>query len=298
MAEHDFHELVGAVVAQIMIEMGVLAHIMRFAVIDRGDHVPGGAAAGHQIERGEAAGDVERFVIGGRTGRGEAELFGRHAHRGQHHDRIHLHAADAVFDGMGMIVAVAVRHRQPVVEKRHVEFAGFENPADLLIVIRRHRIVARFRMAPRTRQIGAVLRLQESDQRHLPCHAALPVAADEVMRDRARRPVCIRRRAARSLSQVASSISMPDILALLLAEVFDLAGIEHAGRALRGRRRFQVAREFADFLLEVSSGRKAATLNTAMKHPSLCRPVGSTPKPRPVSRPHSTSTIAARPLPL
>src|ERR1700748_1022430 len=38
---------------------------------------------------------------------------------------------------------------------------------------------------------------------------------------------------------------------LLLADVFDFAGIEHAGRALRGWRRFQVTRELADFLLEL-----------------------------------------------
>ena len=76
-AEHDFHEFIGAVVAQIMLEMRVLAHVVGFAVVDRGDHVPGGAAAGHQVEGGEAARDVERFVIGGRAGRGEAELFGR-----------------------------------------------------------------------------------------------------------------------------------------------------------------------------------------------------------------------------
>ena len=33
-AEHHFHEFVGAVVTQIMLEMGVLAHIVRLAVID------------------------------------------------------------------------------------------------------------------------------------------------------------------------------------------------------------------------------------------------------------------------
>ena len=172
-AEHDFHEFVGAIVAEIVIEMGVFAHVVGFAVIDRCHHVPGGAAAGHQIQRGEAAGDVERFVIGGGAGRGEAEFFGRHAHRRQHDDGIHLHAADAVFDGMGVVVAVAVRHRQPVVEERHVEFSGLQDPADLLIIIRRHRIVARFRVAPGAWQVGAVLGLQEADHHHLPCHAAL-----------------------------------------------------------------------------------------------------------------------------
>ena len=40
-------------------------------------------------------------------------------------------------------------------------------------------------------------------------------------------------------------------------------------------------------------------LNCASENESLqWRPVGSTPKPKPVSRPHNTSTIAARPLPL
>src|SRR5689334_5905878 len=38
---------------------------------------------------------------------------------------------------------------------------------------------------------------------------------------------------------------------LLLAQIFDFAGIEHALRALRRRRRFQIAREVGDFLLEV-----------------------------------------------
>ena len=193
MAEHHFHEFVRPVVAEIVREMGVLAHIVRLAVVQRGDDVPGRPPARHQVEGRKTPRDIERFEIGGRSGRAEPELFGGHAHAGQHHDRIHLHAADAVFDGMGVIVAVAVRHRQPVVEKRHMEFAGFQDPADLLVVVRRHRIVARLRMAPRARQIGAVLRLQEADHHHLPCHAALrvPVGRD-VMPDRARRRACSR----------------------------------------------------------------------------------------------------------
>jgi hypothetical protein len=35
---------------------------------------------------------------------------------------------------VGMIIAVAVRHRQPIVDERHVEFAGFENSRDLLVI--------------------------------------------------------------------------------------------------------------------------------------------------------------------
>src|SRR2546421_10002598 len=87
-------------------------------------------------------------------------------------------------------------------------------------------------------------------------------------------------------------------LALLLPDVFDLARIEYATGAFGRRRCFQISGELGDFLLKSFSGRNAATLNTAMKQPSLCRPVGSTPKPKPVSSPHSTSTIAAKPEPL
>ena len=193
MAEHDFHEFVGAIVAVVMFEMGVLAHVVGLAVIERGDDVPARASARHQIEGGEAARDVERLVIGGRAGRPQPELRRDHAHRGQHDQRVHLHAADAVFDGVGVVVAVTVRHRQAVVEERHVEFAGFEDPGDLLVVVGRHRIVARFRMPPRTRQIGAVLRLQESHQRHLPCHAVLLVRAGlDFISGRVRRPACSR----------------------------------------------------------------------------------------------------------
>src|SRR6266853_1935138 len=45
-----------------------------------------------------------------------------------------LHAANAVFDGVGMIIPVAVRHRQPTADERHVEFAGCEISRDLLVV--------------------------------------------------------------------------------------------------------------------------------------------------------------------
>ena len=148
MAEHHFHELVGAVIAEIMFEMGILAHVERLAVVERRDDVPCRAPAGHEIEGLEAPRHVERLEIGGRGGGAEPQLFGCHAHAGQHDQRVHLHAADAVFDGMGVIVAVAIRHGEAVVEKGHVKLAGFENAGDVPVVIRRHRIVARLRMPP------------------------------------------------------------------------------------------------------------------------------------------------------
>ena len=117
MAEHDLHEFVGAVVAQVVAEHLVAAHILRFAVIERGDDVPGRAPLRHQIERREHARDMERLVVARRIGRAETEPLGRHAHHGEHGDGVELHAANAVRDGVAVIAAIHVRHRQPVIEK-------------------------------------------------------------------------------------------------------------------------------------------------------------------------------------
>ena len=135
MAEYHFHEFIGAVVAEIMLEMGVLAHIVGLAVIERGDDVPRRAPACHQVQRLESPCDIERFEIGGGSCSAKTKLFGGHAHAGQHHNGIHLHAADAVFDGVGVVVAVAVRHCEPIVEEGHVELAGFQDAPDLLVVV-------------------------------------------------------------------------------------------------------------------------------------------------------------------
>ena len=63
MAEDNFQKFIGAVVTQIM--RGVLgaAHIMRLAVVQRGDDIPGHAPAQHMIQRREDPGDVIGLVI-------------------------------------------------------------------------------------------------------------------------------------------------------------------------------------------------------------------------------------------
>ena len=166
-AEHHFHELVGAIVARVVLQVFVMAHVQRFAVVHRRHDVPGGATAGHQVERREHARDVERFEIGGGAGGAETQALGRHAHHCEHGDRVHLHAADAVLDRVAMVVAVAVRHRQTVVEEAEVELAFLQHAADGAVVVGGHRVIARFRMAPGTDKVGAVLRLQETDHDHL-----------------------------------------------------------------------------------------------------------------------------------
>src|SRR4029077_10626083 len=101
----DVHELVSAVVAQIVGDRLVAAHVLRFAVVERGDDVPGGAAPRHQIEGGENPLHVERLVIAGGIGGAETETLGRHAHHGEHGDGVEFYAANAVLHRVRVIAA-------------------------------------------------------------------------------------------------------------------------------------------------------------------------------------------------
>jgi hypothetical protein len=49
-----------------------------------------------------------------------------------------------------------------------MEFAGFQDAADVPVKVGRPAVGARLRVPPRTREIGAVLRLQKADQDYLP----------------------------------------------------------------------------------------------------------------------------------
>ncbi len=49
-AEHDFHELVGPVVAEHHVLDGLRAEVGRLGVVERGDDVPGGPAADHVVK--------------------------------------------------------------------------------------------------------------------------------------------------------------------------------------------------------------------------------------------------------
>ena len=167
-AEHHLDEFVGAVVAGVMRHHLGMAHVRRLAVVQRGDDVPGAAALAHQVQRLEGAGDVEGLEIGGGRRAAEAEAPGRRRHHGQHHHGVELHAADTVLDGVVVVAAIAVGHREPVVEEAEVEFPGLQHPADLLVVVGREEIGAAFRMPPGAGEVGAVLRLEEADEVHLP----------------------------------------------------------------------------------------------------------------------------------
>ena len=137
MPEYNLHELVGAIVAQIVLYHLFVAHVLGFAIIERGDNVPGRASLGHQIERSEQARDMEWFVIACRIGCAEPESLGRHAHDREYRDRVHLHAADAVANRMIVVAPVDVWHRQPVIEKAEIELPVLEHPSNVLVIVRR-----------------------------------------------------------------------------------------------------------------------------------------------------------------
>ncbi len=167
MPDDDFQEFVGAIVALVVLAMRGVAHVQRLAVVHRGDDVPGGAAVGHQVQRLEHARDVERLEVGGGAGRAETQPFGRHAHDGEDGDRVHLHAANAVGDGVRMVAAEAVRHRQAVVEEADMELSGLQHARDVPVVVGGHEVGRRLGMAPGADEIRAVLGLQEGHECHL-----------------------------------------------------------------------------------------------------------------------------------
>ena len=111
MPEHDLHKLVGPIVAQVVLDYLLAAHVLRLAVVERGDDVPGRAPVGHQIERCEQARHVERLVVARRIGRTEAEPLGGHPHDREHGHRVHLHATDAVSHRVFVVAPVHVGHR-------------------------------------------------------------------------------------------------------------------------------------------------------------------------------------------
>lgn len=167
MAEHDLHKLVGHVVAQVMLDVADLAHVVGLAVIERGDDVPGRAAADHEIQRRDHAGDVEGLIVGGGVCGPETQVLRRHAHARKDGNRVHLDDTGTVPHSLAMVVAEDVRHGQAVVKKAEMEFAVLERLGDALVVLGTEKIRRRMRVAPRADVVRAVLSLHEPDQGHL-----------------------------------------------------------------------------------------------------------------------------------
>jgi hypothetical protein len=65
-----------------------------------------------------------------------------------------------------VVAGIEIGQRQAVVEKRHLDLAVLQGASDALAIFRGQEIQHRGRMAPRSRQVRAVLRLQKGDERH------------------------------------------------------------------------------------------------------------------------------------
>jgi len=163
-AGDDLHELVGAIIARVVLEVLLLAEVRRLRVVQRGDDVPRSTPADHEVERREHAGHMIWLVVGGRVGAAEAELGRRHPHGGEDGDQVHLHHADAILDRRPVVILVHVGHRQTVVEERHMELGVLQYARDALIVFGAGEVGHRLGMPPRRHIVRAVLRLEKGDQ--------------------------------------------------------------------------------------------------------------------------------------
>ena len=161
--EHHLHELVGAVVARVVVGDPVRPEVRGLGVVERGHHVPAGPAPGHVVEGREQARDVERLVVRGRAGGAEPEPARRRAHHREDGDRVHLHHPHAVAHRLGEVVAEAVRHREAVVEEREMELAVLQGAGDPAVVLGGHEVARGFGVTPRRGEVRAVLRLQKAD---------------------------------------------------------------------------------------------------------------------------------------
>src|ERR1700679_4321317 len=78
---------------------------------------------------------------------------------------------------MPVVVAIAVRHRQSIIEEPDVKLPFLQYPTNGLVIIRGGRILAGFRMPPGAYQVRAVLSLQKPHHHHLPHQTSPPPAA-------------------------------------------------------------------------------------------------------------------------
>ena len=68
---------------------------------------------------------------------------------------------------MGVIAAVPIRHRQPIVEEAEMELARLERATDTAIIFGGGEIGSGFWMSPRANKVRTVLGLEEAHEFHL-----------------------------------------------------------------------------------------------------------------------------------
>ena len=168
----DLHELVGSLIAAVVLHDVLEAQSAMLAAQVAGDDVPSDAPARKVIDRGKLAYDRPGLVGGGRHRRGQPEVLGRSRQRGEQHHRIVARPAHAVLHGVLVAVAVAVEHARRVGEEQAVELAALQRTGKILPLLQvRHGIepVIAGRGPTEHRMIDRRMDL-EADEVNLPAH--------------------------------------------------------------------------------------------------------------------------------
>ena len=157
------------IVARVPLHQPVQAEILCLAGIRRGHDIPRRAAAAHVIQRGEAAGDVERVVERGGQRAGQADMPRLARHRRQQQHRVEVPHLARAGHLSGEAALVGIEQRQHIDEEQRVELARLEDLRDALVAPRVQReIGVALRMAPGAVVVPGRPGDQVADEMHLP----------------------------------------------------------------------------------------------------------------------------------
>ncbi len=144
----DVQVFVGQVVALVMRQLLRQAEIARGAVQIAGDDVPAEAALRQMVERGDAAREGIRVLIGQRAGDAEAQVLGHAGHQRHERQRIVQRRLHAMPERRISRALEHVIHAQHVGQEDTVETATLQQPRQVLPIGRigvAVRLVARVR---------------------------------------------------------------------------------------------------------------------------------------------------------
>jgi hypothetical protein len=156
----DLHEFQAPGVAGVVVVVLVAAEVAGRARVAAGHHVPAGSSAGDELQRGQAAGDVERVVVGGGHGGDEAQVRGADRERRQQRER--LQPVQVMRRGVG-------GDELAVDDEDEVELGRFGQPGLLDVPVDVHARVERdVLVEPQVRRAGAAGAVGDRAELELP----------------------------------------------------------------------------------------------------------------------------------
>ncbi len=129
----DLEKLLRPLVAGIVVHHHVEAVVGGLVLVGRSHRIPGDAAARDVVERVEHPRAVERMVIGGRHGHGEADALRGLRHERDHRRHVVPRPLGAVAHHRMVIAAVILRGPAGIAEEQHVHHAAFGDAGDVLV---------------------------------------------------------------------------------------------------------------------------------------------------------------------